>query len=136
MAEPSGGVYLRVYVLRAVNNGTIERVEVFGAYAFHYGVGYDRSRVVAHHAAPVPGAGPFGQERVLLGNVYEAELDFLVNGRVDEVEEREEGAESVPEAGVGVHVALAYFAVVRAVVQDFAVLVYLVELAREKGAPV
>ena len=84
MAESSGGIYLRVYVLRAVNNGAIERVEVFGTNAFHYGVGHDRSRVVAYHAASVSGAGPFGQERVLLGNVYEAELDFLVNGRVDE----------------------------------------------------
>ena len=84
----------------------------------------------------MPGRRPFGQETALACRVSESLLDFGVHGGVNEVQQREKAAEGVPEPGVGIHVAGEHLAVVGAVMQDIAVLVDLVELAREQGRTV
>ena len=75
------------------------------------------------------GRGPFGQEAALAVGIGTARLNLGVDRRINEVQQREEAPEGVPEPRVGVHVTRQHLAVVGAVMQDIAVLVDLVELA-------
>ena len=88
--------------------------------------------LVAHHAAAVPGRRPLGQETAFAVCVRQACLHPGVLRRIDEVQQREERAERVPEPGVGVHVSGQHLAVVGAVMHRAAVGGDFVEFAREE----
>ena len=61
--------------------------------------------LVAHHATTVSRTGPFGQETALLVSVGQSFLHLGIHGWIHQVEEGEETTESVPETGVGKHIA-------------------------------
>ena len=96
------------------------------------GIRNDRRRVVAHHAAAVSGRGPFGQEAALAVGVGQPGLNLGVDRRVDQVQQREQTPERIPETRVGIHIARQHLAVVGAVMHRIAFGVDLVEFAREK----
>ena len=109
-----------------------KRLGVISAQAFEVSVSHDGRRVVAYHAATVSRTRPLGQESALLIGVDESFLHLLVHRGIHQVEEGEEAAEGVPEAGVGEHVARQHLSVIRTVVHHTSVGVGLVEAAREK----
>ena len=108
-------------MLGTVDDAVIECLPVFlWSDAFEDGVCYDRSRIVADHAASMARAGPFRKELILTCNVCKALLNLLIDRRIYEVQEREECAERVPESSVSIKVAVAYLAVVWAVMDRLA----------------
>ena len=120
-------------VRSCVHHGLVERLPLlFGRDALEERVGHHRCGVVAHHAAAVARRGPFGQEAAFAGRVGQSLLDFGVHRRIDQIEQREQTAERVPEPGVGIHVAGEHFAVVGAVVHDLARSGHFIEFTREK----
>ena len=93
-------------------------------------------RVVADHAAAMPGRCPFGQESALAVGIGQPCLNLGVDRRIDQVEQREQTAERVPESRVGVHVSRQHFAVVGAVMDGIAIGSDLVEFSRKQGRAV
>ncbi len=109
---------------------------VAGGDAVHDGIGHHRSRVVAHHAVAVARAGPLGQEAALAIGIGQACQHLLALVGIDQVEQREQAAECVPEARVGEQIALVHLPVIGAVVHHLALRVYLVETAWEQQCPI
>ena len=121
-------------MLRGVDHRLVELRQVgrVGNDALDHGIGYHRSGVVAHHAAAVARARPLGQQRILARHVGQSGLNLGVDRGVDQVEQREEAAERIPEAGIGVEITRTHLAVVGAVVDGIPRGVDFVELAREE----
>ena len=117
-------------------HGFPKRLGVISAQAFQISVGHNGCRIVAHHATTMARAGPFGQESALLIGIDKAFLHLDIHRRIHHIEQREQAAEGVPEAGIGEHVARQHLSVVRTVVHHAALGVYLVEAAREKHGAV
>ena len=82
------------------------------------------------------GARPFRKELVLSRDIRQTLLDLGIDRRIDKVQEREKGTESIPESGVGVEISVTYFSIVRTVMDNVSVFIYFIELAREEDAPV
>ena len=100
--------------------------------ALEDGVRHDRGRVVAHHAAAVSRRSPFGQEAALTVGVGQSGLNLGVDRRIDEVQQRKQAPERIPESRVGVHIARQHLAVVGTVMHGVAVFVQFVEFAGEE----
>ena len=132
VAETTSRRNRRVNSLCAMHNSLPELLGVVVLQSAEVSVSHDRRRIVAHHAAAMTRRSPLGQESALLVCVHKARLHLLVHRRIHHVEQREETAEGVPEAGVGEHIAGQHLAVVRRIVNDFALRVLLVERAREE----
>jgi hypothetical protein len=112
-----------VHFLRSVDNAVVKQFQVFRVHALDGGIGHDRGRVVAHHAVAVAGRGPFRQETALTGDIGQSRLDFLVHIGIDQVQQWEQGAEGVPETGVGIEITFLDFAVVGTIVDGLTILV-------------
>ena len=119
-----------------VGDGLPERLGVVSAQALKIGIGHDRGGVVAHHAAAVTRARPLGQKSALEVCVDQPVLYLGARRGIDEIDQRKQRAECVPESRIGEHVARQHFAVVGAVVHHLALGVDLVEPAREQHRPV
>ena len=132
VAQSARGTHFGVNGLRTVHHGLPQRLHVVASQSLQPGVGHDRGRIVAHHAATMAGAGPFRQEPAFQIGVHQSLLHLHVHRRIYQVQQREQTAERVPEARVGEHVALPHFPVVGAVVYGFALRVDLVETAGEE----
>ena len=105
------------------------------ANAFEPSIGKDGGGVVADHAVAMARACPFGIEAAFAIGVEEAFLHFEAHGGVEQVEEGEEAAEGVPDAGAGVVVTGADVARHGAVVHGVAGSVPFVEaVGEEEGA--
>ena len=131
------GAHRGVYLPASCEHRLVERRNVFlGGDTFQDGIRNDRRRVVSDHAPTVSGRSPFGQKSALAVSVCQPGLNFGIDRRIDQIEQWEQTAEGVPESRVGIHVSRQYLTVVGAVMQDIAVLVDLVELAREQGRTV
>ena len=85
---------------------------------FHESVGDDGGGVVAHHAVAVAWTGPFGEKTAFEVSVQQPFLHLFAHGGVYQIYEREETTESVPETGIGEHIARQHLAIVGAVVYD------------------
>ena len=137
MSEAPRGAHRGVYLPASCEHRLVERRNVFlGGDTFQDGIRNDRRRVVSDHAPTVSGRSPFGQKSALAVSVCQPGLNFGIDRRIDQIEQWEQTAEGVPESRVGIHVSRQYLTVVGAVMQDIAVLVDLVELAREQGRTV
>ena len=98
-------------------------------------LGNDGSGVVAHHAAAVAGAGPLGQEATLQIDVGQSLEHLLPHRRIEQVDQREQRAERVPETCVGEHIARQHLTVVGAVVDGIASgIVFVEHTGKERGA--
>ena len=84
----------------------------------------------------MPWASPLGQEATLLVAVHEPFLHLYIHFGIDEVQEREETTESVPETGIGEIAARQHFARMGAVVNRLAVDVVFEESTREEHGAV
>ena len=133
MPQTARRAHRRVHLVGSRRHRLVERLDILlGRHALEDGIRNDRRRVVAHHAAAVSGRGPFGQEAALAVGVGQTGLDLGIDRRIDQVEQREERTEGIPEARIGIHVAREHLAVVGAVVYDLAVGRHLIELAGEE----
>ena len=131
------GAHRGVYLPASCEHRLVERRNVFlGGDTFQDGIRNDRRRVVSDHASAVSGRSPFRQKSALAVSVGQPGLNLGVDRRIDQIEQRKQTAEGVPESRVGIHVSRQYLTVVGAVMQDIAVLVDLVELTREQGRTV
>ena len=115
----------------------VERGDILcGRHSFQDRICDYGSRIVAHHAAAVARRGPFGQEAALAVGVGQPGLNLGVDRRVDQVQQREQTPERIPETRVGIHIARQHLAVIGAVMHRIAFGVDLVEFAREQGRAV
>ena len=126
-----------MYLPASCEHRLVERRNVFlGGDTFQDGIRNDRRRVVSDHAPTVSGRSPFGQESALAVGVGQSCLNFGIDRRIDQIEQRKQTAEGVPESRVGIHIARQDLAVVGAVMDGVTAFVDLVELAREQGRTV
>ena len=123
VAQAAGGTDGWVNVLRAMDDAVVQDLQILGIHALHDGVGHDRCGVVAHHAVAVARGGPFRQESVLAGDIGIAGLNLRVDVGIDQVQQREQGAEGVPEAGIGVQEAFFDIPVIGAVMDGIPICV-------------
>ena len=121
-----------MHLIGSVHESPIERRRILDANALQIGVRHDRSRVVAHHAVAVPRRGPFGIEPAFAVGVDQPLLNFAIHRGINQIEQRKQAAERVPESGIGIHVAGQHFAVVGAVVTGPSLRVEFIELARKQ----
>ena len=78
-----------------------QHIDIIATEPCKIGVGDQRSRVVADHAAAVAGRRPFRQEAALPEVVGESLLDLDRLLRIHQVEQREKAPERIPEACIG-----------------------------------
>ncbi len=130
--ETARGAHRRMLGIGPVDDTLPERGGIGDAYAFDPRVGQNRCGVVAHHAVAVARAAPFGEKSALAVGVKETFLHFQTDRRIEEVEQREEGAECVPDAGIGIEVAGHYASVIGTIVHRVACGIHLVEFAGEE----
>ena len=131
--EASRGAYRRMNLASSCEHRLVERGDVLlWGDALEDGVRHDRGRVVAHHAAAVSRRSPFGQEAALTVGVGQSGLNLGVDRRIDEVQQRKQAPERIPESRVGVHIARQHLAVVGTVMHGVAVFVQFVEFAGEE----
>ena len=133
MSEAPRGTHRGVYLPASCEHRLVERRNVFlGGDTFQDGIRNDRRRVVSDHASAVSGRCPFGQESALAVGVGQSCLNLGVDRRIDEVQQREQTAEGVPESRVGVHIAWQDLTVVGAVMDGVTAFVDLVEFPRKE----
>ena len=106
--------------------------DVISAQSFDISVGYYGSRVVADHTVTVSGTCPFRKESAFKVRIDQSFLHLLIHGRIHQVQEREQTAERIPEAGIRKHIPRQHFSVVRAVVYDLSFGVYFIKTAWEQ----
>ncbi|MPM54701.1 hypothetical protein SDC9_101480 [bioreactor metagenome] len=80
----------------------------------------------------MPGTCPFGQETTFLIRINQSFLNFPVNRRIHQVEQREQGTESIPESGIGIHISGEHLSVIRAVMYCFSLCINFIKLPREE----
>jgi hypothetical protein len=77
-------------------------------------------------------AGPLGKKTTLLIGIHQSFLHLHIFGGIDKIKEREKTPESIPETGIGEHIARKHFPVVRTVMVYIAIGVDLGEISREE----
>ena len=132
MPQASGRGNIGMHILRTALHGFPQCLDVVATQPLQPGIRHHRSGIVPHHATTVSRTGPFGQETALLVSVGQSFLHLGIHGRIHQVEEGEETTESVPETGVGKHIAGQHLTIIGAVVHYLTLRIYLVETAREK----
>ena len=133
MPPASRGAYRGMYLAASCKHRLIECRNVFlWRNAFQNGVRNHRGRVVAHHAAAVSGRCPFGQETALAVSIGQTCLYLGTDRRVNEIQQRKQTAERIPESRIGVHVPGQYLSVIRAVMYRFALRIDFVKFAGEE----
>ena len=133
MSEAPRGTHRGVYLPASCEHRLVERRNVFlGGDTFQDGIRNDRRRVVSDHAPTVSGRSPFGQKSALAVSVCQPGLNFGIDRRIDQIEQRKQTAEGVPESRVGIHVSRQYLAVVGAVMDGVTAFVDLVEFPRKE----
>src|SRR5690606_12053492 len=104
-----------------------EQVDVIAAKALDVCVCHHGSRIVADHNIPVPRTGPLGKKSALFIGIDQPFLHLDAHGWINEVQQRKQASERIPESGIGKHVAGVYATVIGAVMDDLAVAVDFVE---------
>jgi len=121
-----------MYVFRSVDQTFVKSFQIVHLHTLEVSIHQDGSRVVSDHAATVSRACPFGEETAFLICIDKTFLNFLVDRRINQVQQREQAAECIPEACIGIHISRNYLTVVRTVVYDLSLCIHFVELAREE----
>ena len=135
-AQAAGRAHRRVHGMGAVGDGLPEFADIVVTDAGEVGVGHHGGAVVAHHAAPVARRSPFGQETAFQIVVHQAFLHLGRHFRIQEVQQREQAAEGIPEAGVRIEMAVLHLAGVGAVVLQHAEHAHFGQVPGEEQAPV
>ena len=136
MSQTAGRRNGRMYVFCSVDQAFIHGFQIVHFHSFHIGIYQNGSRVVTYHATTVARTCPFGEEAAFFICIDQSFLHFLVHRREHQVQEREQGTESIPETGIGKHITGQYFAIVRAVMNYIACCVDFIEFTREKQGAV
>ena len=132
ISQTAGRRHLRMHVFSSMNQTFIKRFQIIHLYTLEISIHQNRSRVVSDHATAMSRACPFGEEAAFLICIDQSFLDFLVDRRIDQVQQREQTAERIPETCIGIHISRNHLTVVRAVMNNLSLRVYFVELTREK----
>ena len=93
-------------------------------------------RVVSHHATAMARTCPLGQEATLEVGIGKAFEHLLTHRRIEQVDQRKQRAERIPEARVGEHIARQHLTIVRTVVDGVSFGIKLVEHTGEERGPV
>ena len=104
MTEASGRRNFRMYILCAMDKSFIQGSHIIHFNPLQIGISQYRGRVVANHTTTMSRASPFREETAFLICIDETFLDLFVYRRIHQVEEREQATESIPEAGIRIHI--------------------------------
>ena len=132
MSQATGRRDSRMYILRTMDQAFVHRFQIVDLHTFHISIHQNGSRIVTHHATTMSRTCPFREEAAFLIGIDQTFLHLLVHRRIHQVQERKQGTERIPKAGIRKHISRQYFTVVRAIMNDVSGCIYFIEFTREQ----
>ena len=124
--------YFRMNIVSSMNKPLIKSFQVFNLYSLHICINQYRSRIVSYHTTSVSWTCPFWEETAFFICINQTFLNFFIDRRIHHVKQWEQTSESIPEACICVHISRQDFTVVRTIVNNLTIFIYLIELSWEK----
>ena len=104
IAQTSSGRSLGMHVFSPVHQSRVQRLDIGNPNPFQISIRQNRSRIIPDHTSPVSRTRPFWEKTAFLVRVNQPLLNLPVSGRVNQIQQRKQATEGIPEPRIRIHV--------------------------------